>query len=380
MESMAERTKRRAEKNKSFSGRHLVLPDGVSLFKPAKGVNQIDILPYMVKVNHHPDVKAGEPWYVRRYFTHKNVGPEEITVVCPTTIGKRCPICEEHSRLDKDESADDETVKGLKKKVRELFNVFDIKNPDAGIQIFDISTFFFGDLLDTHIRTGEMQKLTFWECQNGSTLKVTMEETDYKDTYKAKIIDFVAREDYDDSVLEQTYDLDSMLVCPTYEELQKLFLGLDDDAPPPPAPTGPARPPLRRPGAPTAPPPPAPRPAPPRPPAPQPAEAEAPAPTGRPPLRRPGAPAAPVAPPAPTARPGRKPAPPPEPEPPEEEVGADEVVEDGVCPAGHEFGVDTDEKPECSTCTVWDKCKDLNDRNAAQAAATKTKPTLKRRA
>lgn len=381
MESMAERTKRRAERLKSFVGRHLIVPDGVSILKPVKGVNLWDILPYMVKVDHHPDAKAGEPWYVRRYYTHKNVGPEEITVICPTTFGKRCPICEEHARLRKDETADEDVVKGLRKKERELFNIFDTKNPDAGVQIFDTPTFFFSDMLEDHIRTGEAQKLTFWECQNGSTLKVTMGESDYGDALKAKIIEFVAREDYDDSVLEQTHNLDSMLVCLSYEELQKLFLGLDEDAAPP-SPAAPARPPLKRPGAPTVPAtPPAQRPGLSRPgtrPPAQQTEQEAPPPPNRPPLKRPGAPAAPV-PPASATRPGRKPAPPtpPEPEPPAEEAGA---VEDGVCPSGHEFGVDTDEKPECSTCTVWDSCKDLNDRNAAEAAANKPKPTLKRRA
>jgi len=383
MESMAERTKRRAEKLKSFVGRHLIIPDGVSMLKPSKGVNMWDILPYMVKVDHHPDAKPGEPWYVRRYYIHKNVGPEEVTVICPTTIGKRCPICEEHARLRKDETADEDVVKGLRKKERELFNIFDTRNPDAGVQIFDTPTFFFSDMLEDHIRTGEAQKLTFWECQNGSTLKVTMGESDYGDALKAKIIDFVAREDYDDSVVEQTHDLDAMLVCPTYEELQKLFLGLYEDALPPP-PTAPVRPPLKRPGAPAVPQ--APTPLAPRPGLRRPApaqEAKAATPPPRLPLRRPGAPSAPVTSPAPAQRPGRKSAPPPEPEvgahPEQDDEANAGVVEEGVCPSGHQFGVDTDEKPECSTCTVWDSCKDANDR-AAAAAATKPKPTLKRRA
>jgi hypothetical protein len=28
------------------------------------------------------------------------------------------------------------------------------------------------------------------------------------------------------------------------------------------------------------------------------------------------------------------------------------------CPSGHRFGVDTDDKPECDECPVWNECFD----------------------
>ncbi len=50
---------------------------------------------------YHPDrdeeygiAVPGSLWYKRPYWLHRGVGPENVSIVCPSSIGKKCPICE----------------------------------------------------------------------------------------------------------------------------------------------------------------------------------------------------------------------------------------------------------------------------------------------
>jgi hypothetical protein len=36
--------------------------------------------------------------------------------------------------------------------------------------------------------------------------------------------------------------------------------------------------------------------------------------------------------------------------------------DENPCPSGYRFGVDTDDKPECGECKVWDECMDARDK------------------
>ena len=377
MSTMAERAQKRAEGRKNHGSFGCVAyPEGVEKFKPEVGKHELDILPYRVKVDNHPNADKGETWYQRTFFVHNNIGPMDEKILCPSTFDKRCPICEEWARLRKDENADKETVDGLKAKERELYNVYDVGQPKLGIQIMEISFWNFGTLLEEHLRSGDLHKAQFSELVGGSTLKVTMSKANSGTTTypKATIIDFIPREDYAEDTLNDTYDLDAMLVCRTYEEIQKMFLGLDsDDAPPEAPPNRDVRTFDTKPQTPTRPS----RPGKASPPVEEPPPAED-TPPPRRSLRRPGAAAqTEETPPARSARPGRKA---PEPPPVEEPPPAGEVT-DGECPSEHEYGMDCDTQKECTECAVWDDCKDQQDLLAAKATPkTPTRGGFKRKA
>jgi hypothetical protein len=205
----------------------LELPEGVELYKPEKGRAEFDILPYKVSVDTHPEVKAGEVWYERTYLAHRNVGPDEQFLICPRTIGKKCPICEEHHKLSRDPDADEDVVAGLRAKERELFNVV-MKDGKGEVQILDISTYLFGQKLEEEVREGDEANATFPELKGGKTLKVRWEEqTMGKNKFvEASRIDFADRdEDYDDEVLTQTVDLDKAMKIMSYEEIATIFNG-----------------------------------------------------------------------------------------------------------------------------------------------------------
>jgi len=223
--SMRDRVRKRAETRRNTGGLStLELPEGVDLYKPEKGTDEFDILPYEVSVDTHPEVKAGELWYERTYLSHRNIGPDEKTVVCPRTIGKRCPICEEHQRLKRDPNADEEVVDALRAKERELFNVV-LKNGDGSVMVLDISTYLFGKMLEEEIRNGDMAVAGFADLQGGKTLKVRWAEKKMgqQKFVEASRIDFIDRDDFGEDVLEAVVDLDKALKIMSYEEIDKLF-------------------------------------------------------------------------------------------------------------------------------------------------------------
>lgn len=229
------------EKGGGGVGQLFVFPEGTDItFFEARRRMELDIIPYKVTQEGHPDTKDGIPaigdiWPHRTFGVHRNVGEEEKTFVCPKmTFGDPCPICEEVAKLSKDYNANKDTIKAIKVKERQLFNIIDLDDEDKGIQLWNCSHFLFGKLLDEEIREGPEVLAEFFELQGGSTLKVRMKEGDFKTSdgkaiLQASRIDFVEREDYKEDVLDETLALDELFNVPTYEELERAFLGLDDE-------------------------------------------------------------------------------------------------------------------------------------------------------
>jgi len=232
-QSMKDRVRKRAEVHKNRGGLDtLALPEGVELYKPEKGSVEFDIIPYMVTADNHPEVKKGEIWYERTYLAHRNVGPEEKFLVCPRTIGKRCPICEEHQKLNKDPDADEAVVKGLRAKERELFNVV-MKDGDGSVMLLDISVFLFGLKLEQEILEGDEENASFAELKGGKTLKVRWEQKSMGTNkfVEAGRIDFKDRDDIGEDALDLAVDLDKALKILSYEEIEKIFQAGGDEDP-----------------------------------------------------------------------------------------------------------------------------------------------------
>ncbi len=217
---------------------HLNLPKGVNVFKeePKTRVN-LDIMPYEVKDPHHLDrddeyetAVPGELWYKRPYLLHRNIGPNNDTVVCPTTAKRKCPICENRAQSLKD-GADwnDESVKALKPSMRNLYIVTPKghKDYDEKFHVWDISQFLFQEKLNEEIQENEEHE-TFPDLEEGYTLRIRFSEEQlgnnkFADTSR---IDFVDRkEPYDESILEEIPSLDEIIIVPTYKTVEALFFG-----------------------------------------------------------------------------------------------------------------------------------------------------------
>jgi hypothetical protein len=232
------------QKARGASYGHLILPKGIQVFKEEPGSRvTLDILPYVVTDDRHPDrndeyeiAVKDKFWYRRPYKLHRNVGSGNASVICPTSVGKKCPICEHRKHLLDKEGANwkDEDVKALSPRDRNLYYVQpkDEKKLEDRPYIWDISQFCFQDVLNDELSENPDYE-EFPDLENGYTLKIRFsEEKMGKNTYaKTSRIDFEDRNyKYDERDIEELTSLDDVLDFKTYEEIKALFFEVGDGA------------------------------------------------------------------------------------------------------------------------------------------------------
>ena len=128
--ALADRQKQNA-KNKDSGGvrgkqiLNLSDYDDVAWFKPTKGTNRIDIIPYTVSSDNHPQgIKQGFEDYVLDLWVHRRIGPTEDSFVClKRTYGKPCPICEEMAILMQEDKPNKKMIQSLKPSRRDRKSV-----------------------------------------------------------------------------------------------------------------------------------------------------------------------------------------------------------------------------------------------------------------
>ena len=225
------RNQEKAADRKGSSALHLT--DGLSLIDVKKGTRYFDIIPYEVQEKTNPSAKPGEFWYERTYFRHGRIGTENKNVVCPLkTVGTACPICEHRNILLKDYNKNEEEIKATRPSERQIFNVIDVEKPNDKIQILDMSYFCFGEVLDTELLEDD-ELGAFADLEGGNTLKVRFksESIGTFEFPKASRIDFETRDDYEDSIVEEAADLESLLNIIPYKELKALFFETGEEEP-----------------------------------------------------------------------------------------------------------------------------------------------------
>jgi hypothetical protein len=242
-----------------FESTAIKLPDGVQSFSlKRKGKYNIDIIPFEAGKGN-PFYAEGTYQYERTFYTHRGVGLEENKhYICSQALhGKaktplpdkkkdkhrgQCPICDFIAKESRNPRANQEFLKNLKLKERQLFNVFDHDNPEAGVQVWEISSFLFGQLLDERTKPENLDDdeqwiLDFADPDEGATLKLTVKEDSMeggRKFFKVASIDFKARrEPLSDELLEAAVCLDDLVKETPYEKLEAIFLqsniGDDDD-------------------------------------------------------------------------------------------------------------------------------------------------------
>ena len=237
--------KRRTEstsQNRSSGGGGGVLDisdhEDVNFYKPEKGDNIIDIVPFIVTQDWYPTLRSpkgkpinipvGDPDYKLEVCVHRGIGAEERTVVClQRCFGKRCPICEERKAAD-----DPDVEKELKPTWRSIYNIKEPEGDDT-IKIFDVSEYLFErELLEEATQGDDI--VSFSDLEDGASIKFRAKQEKYQGNafFKFKKFDFIERdEELNESILEDVYPLDAMLTILTYEQVNSIFLGeeLDDD-------------------------------------------------------------------------------------------------------------------------------------------------------
>jgi len=227
------------QKSEAKSYGYLKLPSDVHVFSVSAGDKVVlDFLPYLVTDPKHPDRDADHEiavpdtlWYKRPFKVHRNVGADNDTVVCPTSFGKKCPICEYGQKRFK-EGADQEELKALRAGLRNLYIVVPIghKKFEEVPHIWDMSQYLFQNLLNEEIEENP-DLAVFPDLEEGVSLKIRFEtKTLGKNKFEdASRIDPVEREQgYDEDILEKVPNLDEVLRVLSYDELAAKFFDVDE--------------------------------------------------------------------------------------------------------------------------------------------------------
>jgi hypothetical protein len=237
------------QKQSASSYGYLNLPQGLTVFKEEPGERvRLDILPYIVSDERHPDrddetgaAMVGELWYKRPFRIHRSIGAGNgETVVCPQSIGKRCPICD-YRKKRISEGADKKETDVLKTSLRNLYIVVPIGSKDHKEEphIWDISQAMFQKLLNQELDERPDCEV-FPDLEEGLTLYIRFDSKTIPDSSgkagrpfaEASRIDFEERKEiYDESVLESVPDLDNVLKILTFKELELKFHELEDEEP-----------------------------------------------------------------------------------------------------------------------------------------------------
>jgi hypothetical protein len=235
-ESFRDRIRKRA-KERGSGNRNIKIPEGVEFYKVKKGSSRLDIIPYAVTKKNLGYAEPGELWYERTFYMHYKVGGGNASCVCPTTFDKKCPICEYAAELGKQNSPEEQEIKkSLRPKMRQIFNVVDKQEPEKGVQIMETAFFNFGKELEKELNETETENPEYGEfasLENGYTLKIRWDEESQagsRSYIKAGRIDFIERKKpYKESVLDSAVDLDNALMVLSYEEIEQLFNGVENE-------------------------------------------------------------------------------------------------------------------------------------------------------
>jgi len=206
------------------------LPDGTKkLSIKSAGTKFLDIIPYVSKKGNK-FVEAGEYWWEKTFYMHRNIGVNDDWVVCPArTLKKPCPICEFRAKLADDPEADEKTIDALKPSRRIIVNVVDMKRDKETVLFFHTPHFYLAPeikrALEAEFEDHEDNKEDFYLPEDHQYLKVLFEEPEGGFSgYKAVRVDFkAAKEDLSEDILEQAIDLDDILIVKDYDELKEML-------------------------------------------------------------------------------------------------------------------------------------------------------------
>jgi hypothetical protein len=197
--------------------------EDVEFFKPKKGTNHIRIIPYEVSVDNNENAEPGYLFWEREIGVVFNVGPEEVAVV-PTVAGSK-KLRKHLQELVREDIIDEDEAKKHYTKRRLLYNVQDLDSdePDK-ILLWDFSFHLFQKQLDAELDENE-QYDAYVDLKEGYSIKVRFKEKKFGGNayLEADRIDFEEAEDLDDDIVDQCYDLDTIVKFTDADELMALI-------------------------------------------------------------------------------------------------------------------------------------------------------------
>lgn len=208
--------------------------------KSGKDINLIDIIPWEVSLSWYETMRThsgretgaivGSLDYKLEYPVH--VLRDGTKVLClRSAFGKKCCVCDEWFDMrkklqNKEGGITKDSVNRLFPKWRCSYNLRDLKEPEKGVQFLDHSFMLFETYLKEAVETNEKGIVPFCSLVRGSSLSFRgIEKSIGESTFiDCPIIEIVDREkQYKQSVLDESYQLDKMLIIPKESEVEEMF-------------------------------------------------------------------------------------------------------------------------------------------------------------
>ena len=184
----AESYARKDEYGTSFTYFRKDLKD-VVFWKPKEGIHIFDIIPSFCGPNwpmdnHGIRLPEGSPVYVLDILIHQNVGPNDAQFVClARNYGQKCPICEHQIELKREIDYDQDLIKGLYPKRRNVYNIVCYDNQeeeDKGIQVLEIAHFFMeAKLIPLAMEARTKALIPFPHYEKGKTIQFEARKKTY---------------------------------------------------------------------------------------------------------------------------------------------------------------------------------------------------------
>jgi hypothetical protein len=232
------KVQRDGERSAKADYSYLNLPEGIKLYNIESEARKVklDILPYVISDPNHPckDLAnkialQGDLWYRRPIKVHRNVGQGNAKVICPTSVGKKCPICEYQKKRFNEGAPKDETVP-MYPQQRSLYIV--IPDGEDDIYVWDMSNKMFQDMLIEELKDNPDNEV-FPDLEEGKTLEMRLKWKTIGEKGKpfpeVTNISFLDRDPYKPSILDEVPDLDTILNVKSYDEIKNLFFELDEE-------------------------------------------------------------------------------------------------------------------------------------------------------
>ncbi len=220
------------------------LPDGMEQFDVKKsGTIRIDIVPYVVREESHPErIKKKTLWPKRMFRAHSTPMGK---IICPKSVDptRKCRHCKKFFDLKKECDENEEMSDKQKDKILapfkgqtwEAFFILNPKNPKK-VMFYPTSWGKFPKKLAEVCETTSQKNLLYFEpTTDGKTLKCAFNKKVFNGSqfFECVNIEFKPREELDEAmIIKQTKDIASLLNVLPDETLKKMFYqndSKDDD-------------------------------------------------------------------------------------------------------------------------------------------------------
>ncbi len=198
--------------------------NGVERFKDENKKDYlIDIIPYEIETNKHPNDKKGETAYNMDIWVHKSIGLEKGHYLCmKKTFDEPCKICEKFLE-SQNQGMEWDDIKHLTPSRRCVY----LMRYKKKIYVYDTSFKIFEELwlevVEKKKKKGEDIFPVYLNEEGCCSLEFST--TDKSGIGRYIQFDFTEIEDYDEKVLEKTISLEKLLIIPDQEKLEKILSG-----------------------------------------------------------------------------------------------------------------------------------------------------------